>query len=100
MNRKLKTLLTVAVVIPGSLFAGRIKPEVEHAMAYGAEAKICLKVHDDLEQPVSNASVAVVFDMLPSPHSVLRATQEVRCAVCRVLRNDEAGDAQNEQLPA
>ena len=74
MNRKLKTLLTVAVVIPGSLFAGRIKPEVEHAMAYGAEAKICLKVHDDLGQPVSNASVAVVFDMLPSPHSVYGKT--------------------------
>ena len=74
MNRKLKTLLTVAVVIPGSLFAGRIKPEVEHAMAYGAEAKICLKVHDDLGQPVSNASVAVVFDMLPRPHSVYGKT--------------------------
>ena len=100
MNRKIKLLLIVVAVMPCVLLSGQLKPEVERAMAYGAEAKICLKVHDDTGQPVSNASVAVVFDMMPSPHSVLRATQEVRCAVCRVLRNDEAGDAQNEQLPA
>ena len=74
MNRKLKVLLIILVAIPCALFAGRLKPEVERAMAYGAEAKICLKVHDDTGQPVSNASVAVVFDMLPSPHSVYGKT--------------------------
>jgi hypothetical protein len=46
MNRKLKVLLIILVAIPCALFAGRLKPEVERAMAYGAEAKICLKVHD------------------------------------------------------
>ena len=68
MNRKIKLLLIVVAVIPCLLLAGRLKPEVERAMAHGAEAKICLKVHDDLGQPVSIASVAVVFDMLPSAH--------------------------------
>ena len=74
MNRKIKLLLIVVAVMPCVLLAGRLKPEVERAMAYGAEAKICLKVHDDLEQPVSNASVAVVFDMMPRPHSVYGKT--------------------------
>lgn len=74
MKRKIKLLLIVVAVIPGAVFARKLAPEVERAMAYGAEAKICLKVHDDTGQPISNASVAVVFDMLPSPHSVYGKT--------------------------
>jgi len=74
MNRKIKLLLIVVAVIPGAVFARKLAPEVEHAMAYGAEAKICLKVCDDVGQPVTNASVAVVFDMLPRPHSVYGKT--------------------------
>ena len=74
MNRKIKLLLIVVAVMPCVLLSGQLKPEVEHAMAYGAEAKICLKVHDDVGVSVSNASVAVVFDMLPSPHSVYGKT--------------------------
>ena len=73
-NRSANLLSVVLAMMPCVLFAGRLKPEVERAMAYGAEAKICLKVHDDLEQPVSNASVAVVFDMMPRPHSVYGKT--------------------------
>ena len=74
MKYIVKVLFIALTVMPCALFAGRLKPEVERAMAYGAEAKICLKVHDDTGQPVSNASVAVVFDMLPSPHSVYGKT--------------------------
>ena len=61
MNRKIKLLLIVVVVIPCVLLAGRLKPEVEHAMAYGAETKICLKVHDDAGASVPDASVAAVL---------------------------------------
>lgn len=74
MKRKIKLLLIVVAVIPGAVFARKLAPEVEHAMAYGAETKICLKVHDDAGAPVPDASVAVVFDMLPKPHSVYGKT--------------------------
>ena len=62
------------LALPSAVFARKLAPEVEHAMAYGAEAKICLKVCDDVGQPVTNASVVAVFDMLPSPHSVYGKT--------------------------
>ena len=36
------------LALPSAVFARKLAPEVEHAMAYGAEAKICLKVCDDV----------------------------------------------------
>ena len=72
---KVKTLTVMCLLaLPCVVLARKLAPEVEHAMAYGAEAKICLKVCDDVGQPVTNASVAVVFDMLPRPHSVYGKT--------------------------
>jgi len=61
MNRKIKLLLIVVAVILGAVFARKLAPEVERAMAYGAEAKICLKVHDDAGASVPDASVAAVL---------------------------------------
>lgn len=74
MKVKTGVLLLHLLVLPCALFARRLKPEIEHAMAYGAEAKICLKVCDDTGTPVTNASVCAVFDMLPKPHSVYGKT--------------------------
>ena len=62
------------LLLPCVVFARKLKPEVECAMAYGAEAKICLKVCDNAGAPVTNASVRAVFDMLPKPHSVYGKT--------------------------
>lgn len=69
-----ETLVLLLPVLSCLVFAGKLPPEVEHAMAYGAEAKICLKVCDDMGVPVTNASVCAVFDMLPTPHSVYGKT--------------------------
>ena len=45
---KVKFLLVLLLLaLPCVAFARKLAPEVEHAMAYGAEAKICLKVCDD-----------------------------------------------------
>lgn len=72
---KVKTLTVMCLLaLPCIVFARKLAPEVERAMAYGAEAKICLKVHDDMGCPVTNASVSVYFDMLPNPHSVYART--------------------------
>jgi PAS domain-containing protein len=68
---------------PCVVFARQLKPEVEYAMAYGAEAKICLRVHDDTGRSVSNASVAVSFDMLPNPHSIYGKTDTNGVCVVR-----------------
>ena len=74
MNCMVKLLLMIVVAVPSVVFARQLKPEVEQAMAHGAEAKICLKVCDDTGAPVSNASVCAGFDMLPKPHSVYGKT--------------------------
>ena len=74
MKEKPGALLLLLLVLPCALLARRLKPEIEHAMAYGADAKICLKVCDDTGTPVTNASVCAVFDMLPKPHSVYGKT--------------------------
>ena len=72
---KVKLLQTLLLLtLPCVVFARWLKPEVKHAMAYGAEAKICLKICDDMGLPVSNASVRTYFDMLPVPHSVYGKT--------------------------
>ena len=70
--RSLSALLLL--VLPCAMFARSLKPEVEHAMAHGAKAMICLKICDDTGAPVSNASVRAEFDMLPTPHSVYGKT--------------------------
>ena len=69
-----RMLVSLLLALPCIVFARRLPPEVEHAMGYGAEAKICLKVCDDMGTPVTNASVCAVFDMLPKPHSVYGKT--------------------------
>jgi hypothetical protein len=75
MKKKVKTLIVMCfLTLPCIAFARKLAPEVEHAMAYGAEAKISLKICDDKGVPVSNASVCVVFDMMPKPHSVYGKT--------------------------
>ena len=42
-----ETLTLMLLALPCIVFARKLAPEVEYAMAYGAEAKICLKVFDD-----------------------------------------------------
>ena len=75
MKMKIKTLTVMCLLaLPCVVLARKLAPEVEHAMAYGAEAKICLKVCDDTGAPVSNASVCAGFDMLPRPHSAYGKT--------------------------
>ena len=75
MKMNVKILFALLLLaLPYAVLARKLAPEVEHAMAYGAEAKICLKVSDDTGAPVSNASVCVNFDMLPTPHSVYGKT--------------------------
>jgi hypothetical protein len=75
MKKKVKTLIVMCfLTLPCIAFARKLAPEVEHAMAYGAEAKISLKICDDKGVPVSNASVCAGFDMLPRPHSVYGKT--------------------------
>ena len=69
-----ETLTLMLLALPCIVFARKLAPEVEYAMAYGAEAKICLKVFDDTGAPVSNASVRAAFDMLPDPHSTYGKT--------------------------
>ena len=73
MNTKI-ALRLLLLVVPYAVFARKLAPEVEHAMAYGAETKICLKICDDMGLPISNASVRTYFDMLPVPHSVYGKT--------------------------
>ena len=73
MNIKIAFVLLL-FALPYAMFARKLPPEVEHAMGYGAEAKICLRVCDDTGAPVSNASVCAGFDMLPRPHSVYGKT--------------------------
>ncbi len=59
---KVKLLwMILLLALPCGALGRRLKPEVEHAMAYGAEAKICLKVHDDAGASVPDASVAAVL---------------------------------------
>lgn len=74
MKKEGRMLASMLLALPCVLFARRLKPEIEHAMAYGADAKICLKVCDDAGALVTNASVCAVFDMLPKPHSVYGKT--------------------------
>ena len=75
MIMKVKPLTVMCLLaLPCIAFARKLAPEVEHAMAYGAEARICMKICDGIGAPVSNASVCAVFDMLPKPHSVYGKT--------------------------
>lgn len=69
-----RAFVLLLLVLPYVLSARKLAPEVEHAMLYGAEAKLCLKICDDMGLPVSNASVRTYFDMLPVPHSVYGKT--------------------------
>jgi hypothetical protein len=75
MTMKAKPLSALLLlVLPCVVSARKLAPEVERAMAHGAEAEICLKVCDDKGAPVPNASVCAGFDMLPKPHSVYGKT--------------------------
>jgi hypothetical protein len=75
MKNKVEILLWMLLsILPSIVFARKLDSRIEYAMAYGAEAKICLQVCDDAGCPVSNASVRAGFDMLPRPHSVYGKT--------------------------
>ena len=65
MKQIVKALLIVLMALPCAVYARQLKPEVLKAMHNGAKAEIRLKVLDDRGVPVTNASVSVVFDMLP-----------------------------------
>ena len=69
-----RAFVLLLLALPCVAFSRKLAPEVEYAMAYGAEAKICLKVCDDMGLPVPNASVRAFFDMLPNPHSTYGKT--------------------------
>ena len=63
------------MVIRPTIGLGRdIKPEIRQALAYGAEAKMCLAVCDYEGVAVSNASVRVEFDLLPVPCTIYGKT--------------------------
>lgn len=79
--------IILLLALPCIVFARKLAPEVEHAMAYGAEAEICLKVCDDMGAPVTNASVCAGFDMLPTPHSVYGKTDTNGVCVVRGITN-------------
>ena len=75
MKIKVKMLIAMCfLLLPCIMFSQKLAPEIERAFAYGADAMICLKVSDDRGAPVSNASVCIVFDMMPKPHSVYGKT--------------------------
>ena len=75
VSSKVKILLSVLLsILPSIVFARKLDSKIEHAMAYGAEAKICLKVCDDTGAPVPDASVCAAFDRLPKPQSVYGKT--------------------------
>ena len=74
MKQIVKALLIVLMALPCAVYARQLKPEVLKAMHNGAKAEIRLKVLDDRGVPVTNASVSVVFDMLPKPYSICGKT--------------------------
>lgn len=58
MKLQSKLLLTIFIlVVPCFANARELAPEVEYAMGYGAEAKICLKVCDEAESFAAGANV-------------------------------------------
>ena len=67
-------LIIGATILPYVAHARYTKPEVLKAMHNGAMAEFHLKVLDEVGTPVSNASVCVVFDMLPEPHTIYGKT--------------------------
>lgn len=74
---KTATMTLTALLLLASPFvasARKLKPEVERAMAHGAEAMICLQIRDDRGEPVPDASVCAAFDRLPRPQSVYGKT--------------------------
>ena len=81
------TLVLILGILPCLVFAHKLAPEIEYAMAHGAEAEICLKVCDDEGAPVSNASVRVEFDLLPDPYSVYGKTDSNGVVVVRGKTN-------------
>ena len=68
------SIMVVLVLVSNVLLARKLLPEIERAMSSGAEAKICLKISDDMGFPIADASVCVVFDMTPRPTSVYGKT--------------------------
>ena len=60
--------------IPWLANASKLTTDVIKAMSNGAKAKFVLKVNDVVGRPVSNASVCVFFDLLPTPHSAYGRT--------------------------
>lgn len=67
-------VMIVLVLVSNVLLARMLSSEIKQAMRSGAEAKICLKVLDDMGFSVSNASVCAVFDMIPVPYPVYGKT--------------------------
>lgn len=57
-------------ILPCVAMARQLKPEVLKAMHNGAIAEIHLKVLNEKDDSVTDASVRVSFDMQPTPHSI------------------------------
>ena len=74
MRLNVMGLMVAVSILPCVVLARQLKPEVLKAMHNGAKAEIRLKVLDDRGVPVTNASVSVVFDMLPKPYSICGKT--------------------------
>ena len=74
MRKSTTVVFTIMAMLPCVLLARKLKPEVQEAIANGAEAKIFLRVHDDEGALVSNASVRVATYMPTGEYSIYGKT--------------------------
>ena len=83
MKKSTIIVLLIVVLLPCAVFARKLNPEVREAIENGAEAKIILRVHDDMDEPVANVSVRVAMDMPTGEHSVYGRTDTN--GVCTII---------------
>ena len=87
MNNVARVSALCAMALPFVASAREIKADVLKAMHNGAMAEVCLKVLDDSGEPVTNASVRAVFDILPEPRSFYGRTDTNGVCVVRGMTN-------------
>ena len=83
MKKSTIIVLSIVVLLPCAVFARKLNPELREAIENGAKAKIFLRVHDDMDEPVANASVRVAMDMPTGEHSVYGRTDTN--GVCTII---------------
>ena len=83
MRKSTIIVLSIMVLLPCAVFARKLKSEVREAIENGAEAKIVLRVHDDMGETVANASVRVAMDMPTGEHSIYGKTDTN--GVCTII---------------